>query len=221
MSLYKVFWRGMQVLRWHLALRWWTAFNYLFLRLHPSVKLAEVPTISGHVEWLIDPRGSVEIGRGVRIHSSRRASPIAQAHSCIYVGAGAKLRLADSCGVSGVTIVCTDEIEIGPQAMLGGGCTIFDSDFHSPKLEERLMDRDPGIVHKPVRICAGAFVGANSMIMKGVTIGERAVIASGSVVFFNVPPDSVFGGNPARRISMGSPDRAAHPGPVAQGPVST
>lgn len=46
----------------------------------------------------------------------------------------------------------------------------------------------------------GAKIGANSTILPGVNIGERALIGAGSVVTRDVPPDSVVAGNPARII---------------------
>lgn len=52
----------------------------------------------------------------------------------------------------------------------------------------------------PVRIGKGAFVGMNSTILPGVTIGEGAIVAAGSVVTGDVEPDSVYGGVPARRL---------------------
>ena len=45
-----------------------------------------------------------------------------------------------------------------------------------------------------------AYIGAYSLIMPGVTIGEGALVAAGSVVTKSVPPHTVVGGNPARYI---------------------
>ena len=53
---------------------------------------------------------------------------------------------------------------------------------------------------KPVTIKKGAWIGARSTIMGGVTIGEHAVVATGSVVTRNVPPYTVVGGVPAVKI---------------------
>lgn len=53
---------------------------------------------------------------------------------------------------------------------------------------------------KPVRICKGAYIGMGSIILPGVTIGENAVIGSGSVVTKDVPPNMLAAGNPAKVI---------------------
>ncbi len=63
--------------------------------------------------------------------------------------------------------------------MIGSGVKIWDTDFHSVNFDNRITNTD--IVSKPILIKKGAFIGACSIILKGVTIGERAVIGAGSV----------------------------------------
>ena len=53
---------------------------------------------------------------------------------------------------------------------------------------------------KPVAICDNAFIGAKSIILKGVTIGENSVIGAGSVVTKSVPANQIWAGNPAKFI---------------------
>ena len=53
----------------------------------------------------------------------------------------------------------------------------------------------------PIYIGNYAFIGARSIICKGVTIGEHAIIAAGSVVVKDIPADEIWGGNPAKFIS--------------------
>lgn len=52
-----------------------------------------------------------------------------------------------------------------------------------------------------IKVCNGAYIGASSHIMPGVTIGEGALVAAGSVVTRSVPAQTVWGGVPARQIS--------------------
>jgi acetyltransferase-like isoleucine patch superfamily enzyme len=52
----------------------------------------------------------------------------------------------------------------------------------------------------PVVIKDGAFIGGHSTILKGVTIGERAIVGAGSVVRQNIPADEIWAGNPAKSV---------------------
>ena len=52
----------------------------------------------------------------------------------------------------------------------------------------------------PICIGEDVFIGANSTILKGVTIGDRSIVASGSVVTKSIPSDQLWGGNPAKKI---------------------
>ena len=54
---------------------------------------------------------------------------------------------------------------------------------------------------RPIRICRNAWIGHGCHIMKGVTVGEAAIIAAGSVVVKDVPPYSIFAGNPGRVVA--------------------
>ncbi|WP_407947752.1 acyltransferase [Pontiella desulfatans] len=68
------------------------------------------------------------------------------------------------------------------------------------------MDRRDGALDvngtksSPIKIGNDVFVGTNSIILKGATIGDRSIIAAGSIVSGSIPPDEIWGGNPARLI---------------------
>ncbi|MFD0830617.1 acyltransferase [Mucilaginibacter boryungensis] len=53
---------------------------------------------------------------------------------------------------------------------------------------------------KPIKICSDAWIGMNCIILKGVTIGEGAIVAAGSVVTKDVPAWTVVAGNPAKVV---------------------
>jgi acetyltransferase-like isoleucine patch superfamily enzyme len=86
---------------------------------------------------------------------------------------------------------------------------IADSDFHPLDPVERRTDAEalaPYLRERPPRpllrsarvvICDNVWIGMNATILKGVTIGENAVVAAGSVVAKDVPPNTVVAGNPA------------------------
>ena len=73
----------------------------------------------------------------------------------------------------------------------------MDTDFHPLTAEARRVDINAGKC-APVNIGDDAFIGAHAIILKGVSIGEGAVVAAGSVVNADVPSGMIAGGNPAR-----------------------
>jgi acetyltransferase-like isoleucine patch superfamily enzyme len=108
--------------------------------------------------------------------------------------------LGNDVGVSNSVFYAWKSIILEDEVMIGGGCQIYDTDFHSILYEDRILKGDKKVKTAPVLIKKGAFIGASSIILKGVTIGERSVVAAGSVVTKSIPSDEVWGGNPARFI---------------------
>jgi acetyltransferase-like isoleucine patch superfamily enzyme len=119
--------------------------------------------------------------------------------------------------LGGGMCVCIDEIHIGNDVMISWGCTIVDNNSHSHIWKERENDvimwkkgidenkigkyKDWSNVKKSkVTIKDKVWIGFNCIILKGVTIGEGAIIGSGSVVSKDVPDWTIFAGNPAGLI---------------------
>jgi acetyltransferase-like isoleucine patch superfamily enzyme len=112
---------------------------------------------------------------------------------------GSEIIIGNDVGISGGSICASKRIEIGNGVMLGANVTIFDTDFHNISMSNRryLKDIDP-IKAQPVYIGQNAFIGANSIVLKGVSIGENSVIGAGSVVTKSIPPDMIAAGNPCK-----------------------
>ena len=128
---------------------------------------------------------------------------------------GASLAVGDRTFVGSSVIVIASHVEIGDDVLVAWGCTIVDHDSHAMKFSDRKDDvarwldgkKDWGSVEiKPVTIGDKAWIGLNAVILKGVTIGEGAVVAAGSVVTHDVAPYAVVAGNPARVVRELSPD---------------
>lgn len=131
-----------------------------------------------------------------------------------------RIELADRVLIGGGTVVdCALSVKIESDVLVSYECIIADSDNHSLYPELRIGDLANWMDDRrhnwnfsamaPVRICKGAWIGARSIILKGVTIGEGAVIGMGSVVTADIPPRTVAVGNPARVIrEVGSPPQA-------------
>jgi acetyltransferase-like isoleucine patch superfamily enzyme len=111
---------------------------------------------------------------------------------------GGKIEIGDHTGASSVVISSRSGVKIGKHCNIGGNVRIFDHDFHALDAEVRRGPRGcDDCATRPISIGDDVFIGANSIILKGVTIGNRAVIGAGSVVTRDVPADSIAAGNPA------------------------
>lgn len=146
---------------------------------HPGAQIARGVVLTGP--------GSVVMGRGSRIKEDAR----------IYVAEGAVLTLGAgaSIGIRNIVNVATS-VTVGERSELSWDCQILDTDFH-------VIVRADGTtteMTRPVVLGAHVLVGTRAMILKGVTIGDGAVIAAGAVVTKDVAAGAVVGGNPARAI---------------------
>lgn len=175
-------------------------WNYVLVHLING-KYSDFPTIVGFLKAL-GRNGEIIFGKNVVIISSQWINPIGSNQSTrISLGKGAIIKVGNNVGISNAIIFARQSITIEDNVLIGGGCQILDNDFHSLLYSERIGSDDQNyVVSSPIVIKKGAFIGCNSIILKGVTIGERSIIAAGAVVTKSVPPDEVWGGNPARFI---------------------
>ena len=100
------------------------------------------------------------------------------------------------------TLIYTAErIEIGDNVLIGGGWKIYDTDFHSLNIKNQNTPEDKNNAKKRRLIIQdNVFIGASSMILKGVTIGKNSIVGAGSVVNCNIPENQIWRGNPAVKI---------------------
>ena len=107
--------------------------------------------------------GTLSAGGNIIINSGQRYNPIG-GDSCanIIVEESGYLGLGDNVGMSNCTIYCSSKIVIGSNVLIGGGVKIYDTDFHSLSLKERLAPynggADNGIVKTKVCIEDGVFI---------------------------------------------------------------
>jgi acetyltransferase-like isoleucine patch superfamily enzyme len=160
----------------------------------------------------IDPAAKVDCRR-IRFHAG----------STLQIGAGSLVRaniVSQRDGVSvvigrnssigeGSTIDCAGQIEVGDDVLVASRCYIFDHNSHAIGWRHRKQDVQDWIqglkdwshvTVKPVKIGNKSWIGLNVIVLKGVEIGEGAVVAAGSVVVKSVPPWTVVAGNPAKVI---------------------
>lgn len=146
--------------------------------------------------------GKFSIGENFAMNNGIKGNPIGCYERCtFFVDRGAVLTIGDNVGMSQAALVCHKSITIGDNVKIGGGVCIYDTDFHSldpiiRRSSEDLKNR----AEKPVVIGNDVFIGARSIILKGVTICENSVIGAGSVVTKSVPANQIWAGNPAKFI---------------------
>ena len=105
--------------------------------------------------------------------------------------------------MSGSTIYAQHHIKIGRNVLIGGNCKIVDTDFHPLPVSQRVPQQRVEDIRKgPVEIGDGCFIGANSIILKGTTLGRNCVVGAGSVVTGTFPDNVIIAGNPARIIKQ-------------------
>ena len=101
------------------------------------------------------------------------------------------LKLGSGFCNSNVKIRCTEHIEIGEDVVISHDVTIMDSDAHE-------ICNEGYVKTKPIKIGNHVWIGSRAMILKGVTIGDGAIVAAGSIVTKDVPAGCLVAGNPAR-----------------------
>jgi len=150
---------------------------------------------------LIKNKGTFLIKDNVKINSKYNVNPIGgNTFSTFIIDKNAKIIINEGCRISNATLYSKKEIILGKNVFIGGDCRIYDTDFHSLNLSERIKEIDNDIKSKPIFIKDGVFVGASSIILKGVTIGTNSIIGAGSVVTKSIPDNEIWGGNPAKFI---------------------
>ena len=122
-------------------------------------------------------------------------------HPCILatLGENAIIKIGDDCGFSGASICAEKSITIGQRVMVGANATIFDTDWHPVDPMQRAAGGTGA--SSPVTIEDDVWLGANVVVLKGVTIGAGATIAVNSVVTKSIPPGVIAGGVPARPLA--------------------
>lgn len=136
----------------------------------------------------------------------------------IFESSEGQVKIGNHSYVGGGTFISRSSIEIGNYVTIAWGGTFYDHDSHSldymtrrKDIDDELEDirngqnfiehKDWSVVNsKPIKICDDAWIGMNVIILKGVTIGEGAVVGAGSVVTKDVPAWTVVAGNPAKVV---------------------
>ncbi|MCX6217769.1 acyltransferase [Spirosoma sp.] len=150
----------------------------------------------------INDGSSMTVGKSFSINSGRNHNRIGRQQPCFFIAdLGGTIQIGNRVGMSCTALVCHNAITIGDDVTIGGNTVIYDTDFHSLDPAQRVRFRDNALARTaPVVIQNGVFIGAHVTILKGVIIGAHSVVAAGSVVTGTIPPNQIWGGNPAQFI---------------------
>jgi acetyltransferase-like isoleucine patch superfamily enzyme len=198
----------------------------------PESEGAAIATVGNEAEgsllWAVfeSYERSAELGQGVRLGTrARLVSKNAQKR--VKIGANCAIRGIIRCESGGqisigdlvyigddVIISAQHSIEIGELTLLAHGVQIFDNDSHPADADEReahfkaILGLQSAVAYRiesaPVKIGRRCWIGFNSAIMKGVTIGDDSIVAAGSMVTKDVPAGVIVAGNPARIVKSNS-----------------
>lgn len=175
--------------------------KWSFFSVH-GISSKQVDTIG--LPYIRNLGGSIIIKSHINLTNTFNESTLGVNRRCKFlVYRNAELIFEGKVSMSNTCIVATKKVSIGDNVMIGGGVTIVDSDFHS--MDYRLWgmpDDEKNMKSAPVIIGNNVFIGMHSIILKGVTIGENAIIAAGSVVNKSIPDNEIWGGNPAKYIKV-------------------
>lgn len=160
----------------------------LILKGMPIVEVVEGATIS--------------IGNNVTLRSRNKGHHL-NMHSPVKLMAdwpGAILSIGSNTRIGGSCIHAQKEIRIGQNCLIAANCQIIDNAGHDPSFPDVSNRINTIGTPKPIIIEDDVWIGANSIITPGVTIGKGSVVAAGSVVVSNILSYSTVIGNPAKLI---------------------
>lgn len=170
-------------------------FKVFSIKHYSDYKIYGLPIIK------VGNKGSLSIGHKFKMNSGYYFNQIGRQQKSILIANG-DLIIKDRVGISSTAIICQKRIEIGNDVKIGGNTVIYDTDFHSLNfyIRRNFSDDVLNANSSEVKVEDDVFIGAHSIILKGVTIGKSTIIAAGSVVSKSIPPFEIWGGNPAKFI---------------------
>jgi acetyltransferase-like isoleucine patch superfamily enzyme len=179
-----------------------TAYTRWLFSIH-RVQVSEDMESYGVPDLYLQEGATMTIGTRFKMYNGRAHTKAGQDQNCYFsINENATLTIGSNVTVCSFTAVCAESITIGDNVRIGVNTCCYDSDFHSMRYYDRssIPETRNYTITMPVIIENDCFIGNHCTILKGVRIGARAVIVSGSVVAKNIPSDEVWGGNPAQFV---------------------
>jgi acetyltransferase-like isoleucine patch superfamily enzyme len=163
---------------------------WLKLRWHGRLVTDGLCFVCPGVKFEIAPGARVVLGRWSWIGDGCKI----RAHEGV-ISIGAKSVLGQEC-----TLSCYQQISIGRECIIADRTMMIDFDHGTAEVERAV--REQGIYKRDVRVGHNVWIGYGACILRGVTVGDNAVVGTSAVVTGDVPEDAVVGGVPARVLRM-------------------
>lgn len=164
---------------------------------HKSYKCYGIPYIE------VEDGCEIVLGDNFAMNNGMINNMIGYGNPCVLRCRKGNITIGDNSGMSQATLIAFGaDISIGKNVKMGGGVKIYTTDFHSLNFMDR-RDAELDCLNRkcePVAIGDDCFIGAGTMILKGVSIGSRSIVGAGSVVSKSIPSDEIWAGNPAKFI---------------------
>jgi acetyltransferase-like isoleucine patch superfamily enzyme len=165
--------------------------------------------LGGGLELQVGRRGRIELGRFVWLGHGTKI----RCHEGV-VGIGAKTVLGQEC-----TISAYERVRIGEECVIADRAMFIDFDHGVVEVERPI--RKQGIYTRPVEVGSNVWIGYGACILRGVRVGDNAIVGSNCVVTKDVPANAVVAGVPARIVRMrDAPEQLRWPHPVEPDPAA-
>lgn len=175
---------------------------FFHLRIWKYKALSDCERIVGvpklYMPLLLSGKGKISFGDNVQIGVTAAHYTYSSYNYILAFGENSEVSVGNNVVMAnGASIQSASKIEIGDNVMIGINCFLVDTDGHDLDPQKRMT----GIPKSSqITIKKNVVIFYNSVVLKGVTIGENSVIGSCSVVTKDIPPNVFAAGNPARVI---------------------
>lgn len=174
--------------------------SLLFFQIvYPGLSVGRRPHVWGVFNVMMFPGSTVVIGDDLHMVSSPARSAITLFSRCSLTAfVGAEIRLGNGVGLNGTTITSKKRVQIGDGTIIAPNVIIVDSDFHAQWPPESRFISSTADTDREVVIGKNVWIGMNTVVLKGSTIGDNSIIGACSLVAGHIPANVIAGGNPAR-----------------------
>lgn len=177
-------------------------FFFVTLRIWKYKILSDCKRVIGkpntYLPLLLNGKGKIQFGKHVQIGVSAAHYTYSTYNYILSMDEESEVIFGDNVVMAnGASVQAVTKITIGNDVMIGINCMLVDTDGHDLNPEKR---HTGDVKSAPITIGDNVIIYYNSVVFKGVTIGENSVIGACSIVTKDIPPNVFAAGNPAKVI---------------------